>query len=562
MFFLNAVGILYPDVDVDQVRELGQAVRDFATDVRETYDGSTAAVESMGSALSGDSYRAILAGWAHHQGKMGEFDSALGVAAKALDVTADVIEAVQIAVLVELVALAATYTATVFTPFSPATGPLITAAARRILEAMAEFLVWYIAAEVVMAAMKPLLDRFDEFLRSVLRPPDMALPTPGPAWVLRIEPDEVMRYAAILDKHADDLLAHGDKFEKKLDGIDFMTPGVSIGRVEWPSAPDVGPQADSMQPEQLLSPNSGPSAVGIPIASVLGADMLTAGGQSVNAPGGGSVNASEDVPVTPEYQGRRHEAAVSGADPSHTDSDRPAMPAAIAQTGPTSASSSVNLPESVVDSPAGHEQVAGGGALISGLPDRPESDSFQNVVDEAADPVGSGADRAATPSVSAPIGQHPFEPAAGRPQANTSTGKVQGGSSTGAGRSGLGRAAAGPGSGMVHPTGRGTSRTPWSRGAGKAVRPTSVPRRREHEKISPATALEDFGRRDVEGRPTSPPSGNGPSGRSKVTAPKASPPPAAEPGVVSTAHYSGREAAAEFDSVGADPSDAADRPKT
>jgi hypothetical protein len=179
VFFLNIVGVPYPDVDVDQVRELADSAREFAVDIRATFDAATGTLDDMGSAMSGDSYQAIIAGWAYHYDRLTELDDAFEVAATALDIAADVIEAIQIAVLIELAALAASFIAGMFTPAGPVTGPMIAAAARYIAKEMAKVIMWYLAAEVAAKAIEPLVERFNRFIREALQPPEIPLTTTG-----------------------------------------------------------------------------------------------------------------------------------------------------------------------------------------------------------------------------------------------------------------------------------------------------------------------------------------------------------------------------------------------
>ncbi|WP_280275375.1 hypothetical protein [Nocardia wallacei] len=490
VLFLNAAGIPYPDVDVDQVRELSQAVRDFAADIRATYDEATGTVEAMGSAMSGNSYRAIVVGWADHKGKMSELDSAFDVGATALDIAADFIEGVQIAVLVELAALAAAYTASVFTPFGVATGPGIAAAARRILEGMAEVFAWYIGTEVLLKAIEPLVAKFDEFIRSALRPPAASVPASGSPTPLHIDFDEISRFAEKFDKYGDDILYHGERFGEKLNNFDFTTPGLNVPQAEWPSPSAVPPNDDSAQPDPMTRTVPGSASdPGQPTAE-----------PSRSAPEPGQPNAETssengpEHPSAPTAHGREDGGTnTSGGPPLSADTGRsgPVPPEVLPPAAPGPAHSSTGISSGGKDpsyrqtghtangTPAGYDAARGASATAQ-----------NRGSGESADPAASasGLSTPATQSqaqaASTPQGQRSAEAAPRHAQR------------------GGGRAAADSGSGAQQPSGRKPSQTPWSRTAGKAARGAATTKRSGEK--APAISAGDTGNRGETSATTSP----------------------------------------------------------
>lgn len=267
MFLLNILGLPYPDINADQVRELSRHVSDFATDVRETHESATGVVNDMGAVYSGDSYQALLTAWGRMSaGNMAQLDAACGVVAKALDIAADVIEAVQIAVLTELAALAVSYAAIMFTPAGVTMRPLVAAASRRLLSALQETLVWYIAAEVLGKAIEPLEAKIEQMISGALydAASDALGVPPGSASKLHIEPNEVLRYAKVLDDHADAMLTHAEKFAEKVATLDFTTPGLELPVGDEPLAisgppgipPTVGIEPTGRFAQPPLSPQT------------------------------------------------------------------------------------------------------------------------------------------------------------------------------------------------------------------------------------------------------------------------------------------------------------------
>jgi len=231
--FLNFLGVPYPDIDEDQIRELAGQVRAFATSVASTHESATAAVRDMGSVYSGYSYGQLVAAWARMSvGHTEALDQACRTVAKALDVAADVITVVKAVVLAELAALAAGYTAVmasmvVTAGWSAALTTAFRAAASRLLSAMEQMLISYIAIEVISRAMEPLADTIERkingFVYDAAREVLGVTSPNSSAQPLHIDPNEVIRYADLLDNYADDIREHAARFVENVAGLDFAT---------------------------------------------------------------------------------------------------------------------------------------------------------------------------------------------------------------------------------------------------------------------------------------------------------------------------------------------------
>ncbi|MEV2226468.1 hypothetical protein AB0E01_42445 [Nocardia vinacea] len=233
--FLNYCGVPYPDINEDDVRALAEHVRVFATGVQETHESATGTVKQMGSVYSGYSYEQLVAAWAAMSAThMADLDRACRFVATALDIAAEVIVGVKVAVLAELAALAASYAAAMgasiaTSGLSATAGPAIAAAAKRLCSAMEQALVSYVLAEVMGKALEPLEDAVDRLINGTVHDAvrdalGVAPASPSSSIPLHIEPDEVLRYADILDSHADDILKHAETFANNVATLDFMTP--------------------------------------------------------------------------------------------------------------------------------------------------------------------------------------------------------------------------------------------------------------------------------------------------------------------------------------------------
>ncbi|MFE6862330.1 hypothetical protein [Nocardia sp. NPDC057668] len=230
VLFLNVCGVPYPDVNEDHIRELATHVRIFAANVVETHSAAGGAVKDMSAVYSGYSYQQLLRAWgAMSSQHMGDLERMCEAVAVALDAAAVVVVTVKAAVLAELATLAASYVsalgATVATSGLSATLiPAITEAGRRLCLAMEQTLVAYILAEVINRAIEPLEARVAQLLDPlVYRAACDALDMPADPTALFIEPDEVRRYADMLDRYADDMAGHASTLAAGVAPLDFST---------------------------------------------------------------------------------------------------------------------------------------------------------------------------------------------------------------------------------------------------------------------------------------------------------------------------------------------------
>lgn len=497
MFFLNAMGIPYPDIDVDQVREMAQAINEFAVDVRKTFDDSTVTLEEMETVLSGDSYQSILVLWSHTTGKMAELETAFDVTSTVLDIAADVIEGIQIAVLVELAALAASFIASMFTPAAPATGPLLAAAARQIAKAMAEFLMWYIAGEVMAKAFEPMLDKFDEFLREALRPPDVALPTPGSSSKVHMDPEGVDRAIRVLENHVRDMEEHGAKLGNRLSELDFNTPGLEVPTDELMGPADVYPPANVTQPNPLTmmfpdllpSPQQHPDAAQQPTTETP-SEGAAARESGSAAPGDPRTNGDTPPPVeTPSDAAAARPAAT--VPPEAAPSSAPgsaSLPAGISAGGPDPSGQAGITADTRSSAP--DNASSGADTAADAASTHHQAGMSPGMVPQAiaqSTPSAAGTQSAAGAQAGAGSSQAGAGSNAQRPT-DAAAGKGQSGAARGAG--GQGGTGAPTGS-DARPSDKKVSKTPWSRAGGKAGR--VAPATKDPDQKVPAVSAGDPG---------------------------------------------------------------------
>ncbi|GAA2264109.1 MULTISPECIES: WXG100-like domain-containing protein [Kitasatospora] len=231
--FLQFIGVNWPNVNEDHVRELASHIRDFADNVDGTHQASTATVRQMSEAYEGQSYEALLAAWTHMSGNhMTELIDACHVVATALDVAADVIVGMKTAAIAELVVLAATFVAdqaaaVVTFGAAEAAEILVIKAAEAAVDYLEQQLVQHIIGEVIEKAIDPLVDVVGKAVSGlVYQAAADALGVPvggvGAGAHFRVDPAVLTRHAETMAQHAQAVAGHADELRTKLAGVTFV----------------------------------------------------------------------------------------------------------------------------------------------------------------------------------------------------------------------------------------------------------------------------------------------------------------------------------------------------
>ncbi|MFD7642007.1 WXG100 family type VII secretion target [Kitasatospora sp. NPDC059795] len=225
--FLSFIGINWPTVNEDKVREFGSHVREFAQNVESVHQESTATVQRLGQAYEGASYEALLAKWASlSESHLNELVQACHVVADALDIAADVIVAMKIETIGELIALAAAFVADQAAAVATlgaaeAAVILIEETAKRLINYLEQQLEQYIVAQVVEAAIGPLVDTVANAVQGlVFQAAESALGVSGGSG-FRIDPDALEEHARMMHDQAETVAGHAQVFQSKIAGVSF-----------------------------------------------------------------------------------------------------------------------------------------------------------------------------------------------------------------------------------------------------------------------------------------------------------------------------------------------------
>ncbi|GAA0680017.1 hypothetical protein GCM10010193_37130 [Kitasatospora atroaurantiaca] len=229
--FLSFIGINWPTVNEDKVREFASHVREFAENVESAHQDSTATIQRLGEAYEGASYEALLAKWAAlSDSHLNELVQACHVVATALDVAADVIVAMKVETIAELVALAAAFiadqaAAVATLGAAEAAVILIEETAKRLINYLEQQLEQYIIGQVIEAAIEPLIETVAGAVSGlVFEAAESALGVSGGSaggTGFRIDPDALEAHARTMHDHAETVAGHAQAFQSKIAGVSF-----------------------------------------------------------------------------------------------------------------------------------------------------------------------------------------------------------------------------------------------------------------------------------------------------------------------------------------------------
>jgi len=233
---LNFIGVDWPMVNEDTVREVARHVQEFADNIGQAHQDATDTIQKMGSSYQGASYDLLVRRWAEMSSShMTELLDGCKVVVTALDAAADFIVVQKGVAIGELVVLAASFVAdqaAAVATFGLAEAALaaIELAARKAVEFLEQQLEQYIIAQVIEAGFKALQPIIERALQGfVFQAASAALGVPpgsgGAAGAVgasfQIHPDELRSHAQVLHGHADTVASHAQDLVGKLSGVSF-----------------------------------------------------------------------------------------------------------------------------------------------------------------------------------------------------------------------------------------------------------------------------------------------------------------------------------------------------
>ena len=228
--FLQVIGVKWPQVNEDAVREFAGHVRDFAAEIDGTHQQATATVKAMGDAYQANSYELLVSKWAHlSQGHMSELNEACSLLATALDAAADYIVAMKLECIAELAVLAVSFVAdqaaaVATLGLAEAAEAAIVEAADLAVEYLKQLLIQYITAQVIEAALTPLLGTVEKAVAGMsyqALEDTLGVSGSGPGDGFTIHPEDLKAHARVIGQHAAAVQGHAEVFTGKFAGLDF-----------------------------------------------------------------------------------------------------------------------------------------------------------------------------------------------------------------------------------------------------------------------------------------------------------------------------------------------------
>lgn len=164
VWVLNAIGVVWPNIDEDQLRSMAGQFRQVAADLEDQHSGAMAEVEKMLGMNSSKSIELFQALWSKVSGQhLRELGEGIHVLAEAIDIGADVIEGMKIAAIAEFAAFAA-QTAAVAAESVATLGigagleAVVVEETRVIVEDIIKQAIQQVEQQIKQAMMAPLLD--------------------------------------------------------------------------------------------------------------------------------------------------------------------------------------------------------------------------------------------------------------------------------------------------------------------------------------------------------------------------------------------------------------------
>ncbi|GAA4858378.1 hypothetical protein [Kitasatospora terrestris] len=161
VWVMNLIGLNWPDVDEDELREWASHVREFAAGLQDAQDGTHGMVQGLGGAYQGASYEALVERWGRASTEhMTVLLDCCEVLAAGLEVAAVGIVAAKGAVIAELVAMVAEFAAeqaaaVATLGLAEAANVLIIEAGKRVVNAILDQIEQEIIGRLVSLAIEP-----------------------------------------------------------------------------------------------------------------------------------------------------------------------------------------------------------------------------------------------------------------------------------------------------------------------------------------------------------------------------------------------------------------------
>jgi|SRR5579875_2057446 len=225
--FLNAIGVPWPYLNEDTIREFASLTRAFGRAVQTTHQDATASVAKIAEAHRGISTQVMTSGWAKlTTTHVAEIVTGASALAEALDAAADYVVLQKDIAVGELIGMAAAFVADqaasiVTLGLAEAALPLIEEAAAKLVESLEMDLQQYIAGRVIEAAAKPLFAKISTAMSGLDWSQSGASAGRSGGASLEVEPAAVRAQTAALRQQAASLRSQVAGLAASVRGLKF-----------------------------------------------------------------------------------------------------------------------------------------------------------------------------------------------------------------------------------------------------------------------------------------------------------------------------------------------------
>jgi len=224
--FLSVIGINWPNVDEDKVREFAGHVRDFATNLDSAHQAATSTIHTMQESYQGSSYEQLVAAWSQMSSShMQDLQDGSKIVAEALDIAADAIVGLKTAAIAELVVMAATFVAdqaaAVLTfGIAEAAEAAIIAAGRKVVDFLEQEIIGQIMGQVIGAAVVPLEGLVEKAVNGLTYAAVGTL-TGGGGEKFMLDAAGLQQHVTALQQHSDTVAEHAATFASNVSSLSF-----------------------------------------------------------------------------------------------------------------------------------------------------------------------------------------------------------------------------------------------------------------------------------------------------------------------------------------------------
>lgn len=225
--FLNVIGVPWPYIDEDQIRQFATMVRQFGQAVEQTHLDATQALSRFSDAYQGAATRRMQSGWAEMSARhTQELVEGCQLLADALEIGAEVIVAQKLEAIAELIAMAAAFVAdqaaaVATAGLAEAAVPVIIEAGKKLLETLKQQIIQYIVGEIVEAAAKPLFAKIEQAMSGLDWSQTSGDASGGAGDGFELHHELAGSHLELLRGHADTFRGHAQTLRGGLEGLTF-----------------------------------------------------------------------------------------------------------------------------------------------------------------------------------------------------------------------------------------------------------------------------------------------------------------------------------------------------